>query len=119
MRAYTAVAGAVLLASGPASAEVAVVAVDAKQRLVDGVATNVENAPADTAVVIDLAAGMPDAADLEPYSQAFLVLRYRGVPFGHTWLPVTSGYLPASALSAAALSVLSQLNSGSSRPKWP
>ena len=49
-------------------------------------------------VDIDIADGIPDAADLEPYSQAFVVLRYRGVPFGHTWLPVTSGYLPASAI---------------------
>jgi hypothetical protein len=29
------------------------------------------------------------------------------------------GYKPAAALSAAALSVTSQVNSGSSRPKWP
>jgi hypothetical protein len=28
-------------------------------------------------------------------------------------------YSPASARSAAALSIASQLNSGSSRPKWP
>jgi DNA-binding beta-propeller fold protein YncE len=59
MRGYTALAGAALLASGPALAEVAVVAVDAKQKLVDGVATVVANPPADTVAVIDLAASPP------------------------------------------------------------
>ena len=52
------------------------------------------------AAVIDLeiADGIPDVADLEPYTRAFLVLRYHGVPFGHAWMPVDRGTVPASAI---------------------
>ena len=34
-------------------------------------------------------------------------------------LPYQDVYSPAAAFNAAALSVRSQVNSGSSRPKWP
>ena len=52
------------------------------------------------AAIVDLetADGIPDVADLEPYSRAFVVLRYQGVPFGHAWLPVADGRIPSDAI---------------------
>lgn len=47
------------------------------------------------AAVIDLelSDGIPDVGGLEQYIRAFVVLRWRGVPFGHVWLPVRNGRL--------------------------
>ena len=39
--------------------------------------------------------------------------------FSDGLLPHQNVYSPAAAFNAAALSVRSQVNSGSSRPKWP
>jgi cellulose synthase/poly-beta-1,6-N-acetylglucosamine synthase-like glycosyltransferase len=49
-------------------------------------------------VDLELTEGIPNVADLEPYTQAFVVLRYAGVPFGHAWLPATDGRIPAGTI---------------------
>jgi GT2 family glycosyltransferase len=61
---------------------------------------------------IELCEGIHDIADLEPSTDAFVVLRFHGVPVGHVWMPVTDGRLAAGPLRdraiAAALPALSR-----------
>jgi len=60
-----------------------------------------------TAVVdVEIAGGIPDVVDLEPYTRAFVVLRYRGVPFGHAWLPVAGGGVSPAAIRTHVLTTL-------------
>lgn len=51
-------------------------------------------------VDVELADGIPDIDDLEAYTRAFIVLRYRGVPFGHAWLPVLNGRVTSAAIQS-------------------
>lgn len=52
-------------------------------------------------VDLDLANGIPDVRELERYLRAFVVLRWRGVPFGHVWLPIVNGSLRPDAIADA------------------
>jgi hypothetical protein len=52
---------------------------------------------------LDLADGISDVADLEPYTRAFVVLRYHGVPFGHAWLPVVHGRVTSATVRSHVL----------------
>ena len=52
---------------------------------------------------IDLAAEIPAPSGLDPYSDAFVVVRFERVPVGHCWLPVRNGCLDRNELIAHAL----------------
>ena len=57
-------------------------------------------------VDLELVEGIPDVADLEPYTRAFVILRYQGVPFGHAWLPVSGGRVSRDAIVGRILGPL-------------
>lgn len=63
-----------------------------------------------TVVDVDLADGFADIADLDPYTQAYLVIRLDRVPVGHAWVPVARGRIPADRVRAAAAGALPALS---------
>jgi GT2 family glycosyltransferase len=52
---------------------------------------------------IDLAAEIRPPADLDPYTDAFVLIRFGGVPVGHCWLPIRNGQLDRGELLARAV----------------
>lgn len=55
---------------------------------------------------MEIGRGIPDVAVPEPYTRAFVVLRYLGVPFGHAWLPAAAGTVPHAAIRSHLLTHL-------------
>ena len=52
---------------------------------------------------IDLASDLPGPPALDPYTDAFVVIRFEGVPVGHCWLPVRAGTLDPEELKTRAI----------------
>jgi GT2 family glycosyltransferase len=53
---------------------------------------------------VDLAADPADATGLETYAEALVIVRFRGIPVGQFWTPITNGRIDRGVLASRARS---------------